>query len=68
MLGRLSAELALLFEMVPLLQLLPPEIAGNHGSAVAIDAVAEVLAGQANAASLSALKLTIVNEIPFLHT
>ena len=36
--------------------------------AMLIDAVSEVLAGHADAASLPALQLSLVNKIPFLHS
>ncbi len=54
-------------QMIALLELLPPEAAGHHRSAVAIHAIGEVLTGEANTRALPALQLALVNEIPFLH-
>ena len=59
--------LAALGEMFALSEQLLPEVAGHHGSAVPIDPVSEVLAGEADPGSLPVAKLTIVNVIPFLH-
>ena len=58
---------AALGQVIALLELLLPEVAGHHGSAVPIDPVSEVLAGEADPGSLPVAKLTIVNVIPFLH-
>ena len=53
--------------MIALLKLLLSGVAAEKGVAVLIDAVAEVLTGHADAGSLPALELAVVNKIPFLH-
>ena len=53
--------------MLALLQLLLPEVAAQQGVAVLIHPVVEVLAGDADAASLLSLQLPLVNERPLLH-
>ncbi len=58
---------ATLDQVIALLQLLLPEVAGHHRSAVAIHAIGEVLTGEADARTLPVLQLSLVNEIPFLH-
>jgi len=60
-------ELALLLQVVSLLQLPLSGVAAEQGVAVLVDAVAEVLTGHANAGSLPALKVSIVDKVPFLH-
>ena len=42
-------------------------IAAEEGVAVLVDPVAEVLTGHADAGSLPALKVSVVNKVPFLH-
>ena len=59
--------MAALGEMFALSEQLLPEVAGHHGSAVPIDPVSEVLAGEADPGSLPVAKLTIVNVIPLFH-
>ena len=49
-------RLALLLQVLPLLQLLLPEVAAHHRVAVLIDAIDEVLAGHADHASLPSLQ------------
>ena len=61
-------QLALFLEVVALLQLPLPSVASDKGVAVLVDAVAEVLTGHANAGSHPALKVLIVNKVPFLHS
>ena len=53
--------------MVPLLELLLPEVAAHKGVAVLVNAVGEVLARHADAGPLPVFELRVVNEIPFLH-
>ena len=53
--------------MVALLKLLLSGVATEKGVAVLVDAVAEVLTGQANTGPFPALKLPFVDEIPLLH-
>ena len=67
LLPRRSPELALLLQMLALLQLLLPEVAAQQGVAVLIHPVGEVLAGDADAAALPSLQLPLVNERPLLH-
>ena len=49
------------------MQLTSAEVAANDRAAVLVNAVSEVLAGHADAFALPALKLAVVDEIPFLH-
>ena len=60
-------ELALLLQVLALLQLLLPEVAALQGVAVLIHPVGEVLAGDADGAALLSLQLPLVNERPLLH-
>lgn len=53
--------------MVALRQLALPEVATHHRVAVLIDAIGEVLARHADNATLPALQVALVNEIPLLH-
>ena len=53
--------------MVALRQLALPEVAGQQRVAVTIHAIGEVLARHANDATLPALQLGFVEEIPLLH-
>ena len=53
--------------MFALLQLLLPEVAAHQSVAVLVDPVGEVLASHADAGSLPALELPLVNETPLLH-
>ena len=50
-----------------MLKLLLSGVAAQKGVAVLVDPVAEVLTGHANAGSLPALKVSIVDKVPFLH-
>ena len=50
-----------------MLQLPLPSVASDKGVAVLVDAVAEVLTGHANAGSLPALELAVIDKVPFLH-
>ena len=50
-----------------MLQLASAEIAAKDSAAVLVNAISEVLASHADAFALPALKLVIVDEIPFLH-
>ena len=59
---------AALDQMIALLELLLSEVAGHHCSAVAIHAIGEVLASQADSSSLPALQLSHIHKIPFLHS
>ena len=54
--------------MIALLKLLLSGVAAQKGVAVLVDPVAEVLTGHADAGSLPALELAVVNKVPFLHT
>ena len=60
-------ELALLLQVLALLQLLLPEVAAQQGVAVLIHSVGEVLASDADAGAFPALKLLVIDESPFLH-
>ena len=66
-LPRWCPELALLFQVLALLQLLLPEVAAQQGVAVLIHPIGEVLTGHADAGSFPALKLCIIDKGPFLH-
>ena len=50
-----------------MLKLLLSGVAAEKGVAVLIDAVAEVLTGHADAGSLPALELAVIDKVPFLH-
>ena len=67
LLPRRRPELALLLQVLALLQLLLPEVAAQQGVAVLIHPVGEVLAGDADTAALLSLQLPLVNETRFLH-
>ena len=67
LLPRRSPELALLLQMLALLQLLLPKVAAQQGVAVLIHSVGEVLAGDADAAALPFQQLPLVDETPLLH-
>ena len=54
-------------QVIALLKLLLPEVASHQRSAVAIHAIGEVLASQADSSSLPALQLSHIHKIPFLH-
>ena len=60
-------ELAALLQVLPLLQLLLPEVAAHHRVAVLVDAIGEVLAGHADHAAFPVLQVSLINEIPLLH-
>ena len=53
--------------MLPLLQLLLSGVAAYHRVAVLIHPVGEVLTGHADAGSLPALKLSVVDKGPILY-
>ena len=53
--------------MLPLLQLLLPNVAGQECSAVGIHPIGEVLAGQADPRALPALQLPLIHKAPLLH-
>ena len=53
--------------MLPLLELLLPEVAANHRVAVLIDSVGEVLAGHADHAAFPVLQVAVIDETPLLH-
>ena len=65
---RRPPELAILLQVLALLQLMLPEIAAQQGVAVLIHPAGEVLAGDADAAALQSLQLPLVNERPLLHS
>ena len=65
---RRPPELALLLQVLALLQLLLPEVAAQQGVAVLIHPAGEVLAGDADAAALQSLQLPLVNERPLLRS
>ena len=67
LLPRRSPELALLLQVLALLQLLLPEVAAQQGVAVLIHPVGEVLAGDADAGALPSLQLPLVDKTPLLH-
>lgn len=50
-----------------MLKLLPLELAAQHGVAIAIQSVDEVLAGDADLPTLPVLQLAVVDVAPFLH-
>jgi len=54
--------------VVALLKLLLSGVAAEKRLAELIDVIAKVLTGHANASSLPALKVSVVNKAPFLHT
>lgn len=53
--------------MVTLLQQTSSEVAGQQGAAVLINAIAEVLTGDADVVSLPALKVFVFDVAPLLH-
>ena len=53
--------------MLPLLELLLPEVAAHHRVAVLVDAIDEVLAGHADHAAFPVLQVTVVDKTPLLH-
>ena len=53
--------------MLPLLQLLLPEVTAHHRVAVLVDALGEVLAGHADHAAFPVLQDAVIDEIPLLH-
>ena len=58
---------AALDQMIALLELLLPEVAGHHRPAVAIHAIGEVLTSQADPCSFPVLQLTCVDVFPIVH-
>ena len=58
---------AALDQVIALLELLLPEIAGHHRSAVGIHAIGEVLASQPDPGSFPVLQLFLIHKIPLLH-
>ena len=54
-------------QVIALLQLLLAEIAGHHRSAVAINAIGEVLTSQADPSSFPVLQLAFIDKTPILH-
>lgn len=59
--------IALLGQVLTLLELLSPEIAGNQRVAVAADAIGEVLTRHANPVAFPAPKLSVIDKAPLLH-
>ena len=49
------------------MELLPADVAAQESAAVLIHSIGEVLTGHAHTGSLPALKLLLVDEVPFLH-
>ena len=60
-------ELAALLQVLPLLQLLLPEVAAQHRVAVLVDAIDEVLAGHTDHTAPPVLQVAVIDEIPLLH-
>ena len=54
-------------QMLALLKLLPPKVASKQGPAVLVNAISEVLAGDADLLSLPVLELPFVDVVPLLH-
>ena len=54
--------------MLPLLQLLLPEVAAHHRVTVLVDAVGEVLAGHADHAASTVLQVALDDVAPLLHS
>ncbi len=54
-------------QVIALLELLLPEVAGHHRAAVSIGAIGKVLARQTDPGSLPALKLFLIHKLPLLH-
>ena len=54
-------------QVIALLELLLPEVAGHHRSAVATHAIGEVLTSQTDPGSFPVLKLPLVDKLPFPH-
>ena len=46
---------------------MPADVAAQESAAVLIHSIGEVLTGHAHTGSLPALKLVLVDEVPFLH-
>ncbi len=55
-------------QVIALLELLLPQVAGHHRSTGRIHSIGEVLAGQANPSPLPVLKLTCVDVLPLVHS
>ena len=53
--------------MIALLKLLLSGVTAEKGVAMLVDPVAEVLTGHADAGSLPALELAVIDKVPFLH-
>tara|TARA_Y100000589_G_scaffold269139_1_gene261088 strand:- start:83 stop:280 length:198 start_codon:yes stop_codon:yes gene_type:complete len=58
---------AALDQVIALLELLLPEVAGHHRSAVATHAIGEVLTSQIDPGSFPVLKLPLVDKLPLPH-
>ena len=54
-------------QVITLPELLLPEVAGHHRSAVGIHAIGEVLTSQADPGSFPVLQLPLIHKIPLLH-
>ena len=62
-----SPEFAAFFEVVPLVQLFPADVARHKGVAVLVNAIGEVLAGHADHAAFPAPQFSFLDVLPFLH-
>ena len=58
---------AALDQVIALLELLLPEVARHHRSAMGIHAIGEVLTSQADPGSFPVLQLPLIHKIPLLH-
>ncbi len=54
-------------QVITLLELLLPEVAGHHRSAVGIHVISEVLTSQADPGSFPVLQLFLIHKIPLPH-
>ena len=63
-----SPEFAAFFEVVPLVQLFPADVARHKGVAVLVNAIGEVLASHADDATFPAFQFLLVDKVPALHT
>ena len=58
---------AALDQVIALLELLLPEVAGHHRSAMAKHAIGEVLASQTDPGCFPVLKLPLIDKLPLPH-
>ena len=67
LLSSMCPKIAALLEVLPLLQLLLPELGAHHHVAVLVDAISEVLAGHTFRSAFPVPQVAVVDEIQLLH-